>query len=68
MFLLLAFLSVGSLSINAQNAPLQKMRVEDRVKRIIVRMTTGLILSGQQAKDMSPVYTTFYTEMDAITA
>ncbi len=66
MFLLVAILSVGGLSLKAQNAPRQQMPVEDRVKRTVERMTTELSLTEQQAKDMAPVYTTFYTDIDAM--
>jgi len=63
IFLLAAILYISSLSLNAQNSPLQQMPVKDRIKHTVERMTTELSLRERQAKDLTPIYTTFYTDM-----
>ncbi len=63
LFLFAAMLTIAA-GVQAQNGPRQQMPVEDRVARTIERMTTELSLTEQQAKDMNPVYTSYFTEMD----
>ncbi|TAD84166.1 MAG: hypothetical protein EAY75_13575 [Bacteroidetes bacterium] len=48
----------------AQGPNRQPATVEDRVKRTIHRLKPELELTTQQEKDMAPVYTNFFTEMD----
>jgi hypothetical protein len=50
----------------AQGPERQPMPVEERVKRTMERLKPELELTEQQEKDMTPVYTTFYTEMDKL--
>lgn len=58
---------VASVSIFAQD-PRQPMPVEDRVKRTIERLKPELTLTEQQEKDITPIYTEFYTDMDKLRA
>ncbi|MCU0334429.1 MAG: hypothetical protein MUF62_05180 [Chitinophagaceae bacterium] len=50
----------------AQDGPRQPMPVADRVARTIERLKPELKLSEAQVKDITPVYTDFYTEMDKL--
>jgi hypothetical protein len=57
-----------SLSTMAQDGPRQPMPVPDRVARTIERLKPELNLTEPQVKDLNPVYTEFYTEMDKLRA
>jgi len=66
LFLSLVLSLAGSLTAMAQGPERQPMPVEERVKRTMERLKPELELTEQQEKDMTPVYTTFYTEMDKL--
>ncbi|HSC54197.1 MAG TPA: hypothetical protein VLC98_11265 [Phnomibacter sp.] len=57
---------VLSLSAFSQNGPRQQMPVADRVARTIERLKPELNLTEPQVKEMEPVYTEYYTEMDKL--
>lgn len=46
----------------------QQMPIADRVARTIERLKPELSLTDTQVKDMEPVYTDFYTELDKMRA
>ncbi len=66
--LLLLFGVVFSISAFAQDAPRQPMTVPERVNRTIERLKPELNLTEQQVKDITPIYTEFYTKMDSLRA
>jgi hypothetical protein len=59
---------VLSMSALAQDGPRQPMPVADRVSRTIERLKPELNLTEPQVKDLNPVYTEFYTELDKLRA
>jgi hypothetical protein len=59
---------VMSVSAIAQDGPRQPMPVPDRVARTIERLKPELNLTEPQVKDLDPVYTDYYTEMDKLRA
>jgi hypothetical protein len=59
---------VFSMSAISQDAPRQPMPVPDRVARTIERLKPELNLTEPQAKELDPVYTEYYTEMDKLRA
>lgn len=67
-FLFSALFSLITFCAMAQNGPGQPPPVEERVKRTIERITPELKLNEQQVKDVNPVYTVFYTEIDKLRA
>ncbi|WP_416439802.1 hypothetical protein [Phnomibacter sp. MR] len=50
----------------AQPKPGQQLPVAERVSRTLERLKPELNLNAQQVKDMTPVYRTFYTDMDKL--
>jgi len=46
----------------------QPMPIPERVDRTIERLKPELSLTEQQAKDMKPIYTEFYTNLDSMRA
>jgi hypothetical protein len=59
---------VFSMTAIAQDGPRQPMPVPDRVARTIERLKPELNLTEPQVKELDPVYTEFYTEMDKLRA
>jgi hypothetical protein len=59
--LLLALALLAHLGFGQDRQP---MPVAERVNRTIERLKPELSLTDEQAKDLNPVYTEFYTEMD----
>ncbi len=57
---------VLSVSAFAQDGPRQPMPVADRVARTIERLKPELTLTEPQAKELEPIYTAYYTDMDKL--
>ncbi len=58
-----ALLLVTTVSVLMAQGGGQKMPPEDRAKSTVERLKPELSLTDQQAKDITPIYTEFYTTM-----
>ena len=64
--LVAGILSVLTITCIAQQGPRQQLPVPERVQRTIDRLKPELNLTEKQVKDLNPVYTEFYTEVDKL--
>ena len=60
--LLAAFMLFSTLSVLMAQGP-QQMPPEERAKKTVEKLKPELTLTDQQEKDITPVYTEFYTAM-----
>lgn len=69
MLLMLAFLVwVAPATLVAQPKQGPQLPVAERVTRTLERLKPELDLTNDQVKNMTPVYTSFYTSMDKLRA
>jgi Spy/CpxP family protein refolding chaperone len=66
LLLLLLLITVVPASLKAQPNQGPQLPVAERVTRTIERLKPELDLTNDQAKSMTPVYTSFYTAMDKL--
>ena len=67
-FLIAGLFSLMTIITFAQQGPRQPMPIPERVQRTIERLKPELNLTEQQVKDLDPVYTEFYSELDKLRA
>ena len=65
--LLAVFLLFSTLSVLIAQGP-QQMPPEERAKKTVEKLKPELTLTDQQEKDITPVYTDFYTSMGKLFA